>query len=93
MQQSSVDRAQINELEEEEWWVRDLVGLDAYTTEGVHVGTVCDVISGSNQLIEILRLDGDKNNTILVPFVKALVPVVDIKARRVEIVNLPGLLD
>ena len=35
-----VDRAQINELEDEEWWVRDLVGLNA-TLQKVFTSELC----------------------------------------------------
>jgi 16S rRNA processing protein RimM len=87
------DRHQLNQLEQDEWWIKDLVGLDVYTTEGEHVGTVFDVITGTNELLEIKKLGGSESDTALVPFVEALVPVVDIPNRRVEIKNIPGLLD
>jgi len=87
------DRLQLTELDQDEWWVKDLVGLDVYTTDGEHVGTVFDVITGANELLEIKKLGGTESNTALVPFVKALVPVVDIANRRVEIKSIPGLLD
>jgi 16S rRNA processing protein RimM len=86
-------RAQLGNLEEDEFWVRDLVGLDVYTVEGKHIGTVCDIIAGANQLIEIQKLNGTKDDTVLVPFVKALVPTVDMVGRRIEVVDMPGLLD
>jgi 16S rRNA processing protein RimM len=87
------DRDQLNELQQDEWWIKDLIGLDVYTTEGEHVGTVFDVITGSNELLEIKKLGGTESDTALVPFVEALVPVVDIPNRRVEIKAIPGLLD
>lgn len=83
---------QISELEDDEFWVRDLIGVDVFTTEGVKVGTVSDVISGANELLEVTKLGGTKDDAALVPFVKALVPVVDLKANRIEVANLPGLL-
>jgi len=87
------DKEQLAELEQDEWWIKDLVGLDVYTTDGEHVGTVFDVITGSSELLEIMKIGGTESDTKLVPFVKALVPVVDIARRRVEITPLPGLLD
>lgn len=79
-------------LEEDEWWVKDLVGLSVYTTAGQPVGTVISIIDGGNQILEIAQSDATEK-TILVPFVKALVPTVDIKGKRLEVVDLPGLLD
>jgi 16S rRNA processing protein RimM len=83
------ERAQLNELSEDEWWLDDLIGLKAFTVEGRELGTVTAVFGETSQLLEITL--GDDSH--LVPFVKALVPVVDIKGGRVEIVDLPGLLD
>jgi len=84
-------REQLNELEEDEWWVDDLVGLPVFTTEGKEVGTVFGLAGNSAELLEVSNLE--KSATFLIPFVKALVPVVDIKGRRVEVVDVPGLLE
>ena len=82
-------KGQLRELDEDEWWFGDLVGLTAYTTGGARVGVVSAVVESGNYLLEIQ--EGDK--TFLVPFVKALVPVVDIPGKRLEIEPLPGLLE
>ena len=82
-------KSQLRELEEDEFWFGDLVGLTAYTTGGDKIGTISAVIESGNYLLEITA--GEK--THLVPFVKELVPIVDIPGRRVEITAIPGLLD
>jgi 16S rRNA processing protein RimM len=82
-------KSQLRELEEDEWWFGDLVGLTAYTTGGVRVGTVSAIVDSGNYLLEI----ENEGKTFLVPFVKALVPKVDIKGKRLEIEALPGLLE
>lgn len=86
-------RTQIAKLEADEWWISDLVGLTAYTVEGRLIGTICDVITGGNELLEIRKAGDQSEDTILVPFVKALVPVVDVPGGKVVVVNLSGLLD
>lgn len=85
-------KAQIPDLEEDEWWVNDLVGLSVYTTTGRLIGTICGITGGAGELLEVAK-DGNESSTCLIPFVKALVPVVDIKGKRVEVVDLPGLFD
>lgn len=91
-----VDRAELRDLTEDEWWLSDLVGLPVYTTDGRAVGTISSVIDGATPTLEI---KDTKNNpqheakSILIPFVKDLVPVVDIKDKRIEVVDLPGLLE
>ncbi len=85
-------REQLLELESDEWWVEDLVGLSVYITGGGKVGTVKGIIEAGSQLLEI-TMDDSSLESKLVPFVKELVPVVDIAGGRVEITDLPGLLD
>jgi 16S rRNA processing protein RimM len=85
-------RDQLDELDDDEWWISDLVGLPVYTTEGKEIGKVCSIVGENSELLEIAKLD-KPDATVLVPFVKDLVPVVDMKERRIEVVDLPGLLD
>lgn len=89
----TTERKQIRDLDEDEFWMRDLLGLDVFSQEGEKLGTVCDIIGESGEYLEMQRADSEKPGTVLIPFVRALVPTVDIKGRRIEIVNLPGLLD
>jgi 16S rRNA processing protein RimM len=86
-------RAEITQPETDEWWARDLIGLDVYTTEGLLVGTICDVICTGNDLLEVRPADANKKDTIFIPFVKEIVPAVRMDLRRVEINAIPGLLD
>lgn len=86
-----VTRDQLTSLEAGEWWIKDLVGIDVFTTDGLLVGKVADIIDAGNQLLEIQVADSDK--TIMVPFVEALVPVVDPINRRIEVADIPGLLE
>lgn len=89
----ATERKQIRELVEDEFWMRDLVGLEVYSIEGEKLGTICDIVGESGEFLEMRCSNPDKQDTVLIPFVKAIVPTVDIKAKRIEIVNLPGLLD
>jgi 16S rRNA processing protein RimM len=89
----TTERKQIRDLEEDEFWMKDLLGLDVFSTEGEKLGTVCDIIGEAGEYLELKRADAAKTDTVLIPFVKAIVPTVDIKGRRIEIINLPGLLD
>jgi len=74
----------------EEFYDHQLVGLAVHTTEGAPVGEVSDVIHGTGQdLLSIRTPDGGE---VLVPFVSALVPVVDVPGGRLEVADRPGLL-
>ncbi len=76
-------------LEEDEFLIDELVGLDVYDGE-TKVGAVVGVSNnGANDLLSVKTLN---KNISLVPFVKAIVLSVDINARRVQINNIEGLL-
>lgn len=88
--------AELLPLEEEEFWVSDLVGMEVFTTGGARVGTVVSVVSTGSDILEV-RGEGDyaaaEGKTILVPFVKDIVPTVDMSGRRIEVIEIPGLLE
>lgn len=89
----TTDRKQIRDLDEDEFWMRDLLGLDVFSTEGVKLGTICDIVGENGEFLEMKRDNSEKTDTVLIPFVRAIVPTVDLKNRKIEIVNLPGLID
>ncbi|VAW08621.1 16S rRNA processing protein RimM [hydrothermal vent metagenome] len=77
-------------LEIDEFWPEDLVGLQVFTVDGDDLGVIRAVVDGAAQ--DRLRIGLHNGDDVEVPFVAALVPVVDMKARRVE-VDLPvGLI-
>ena len=79
------------ELAEGEFHLLDLVGLEArLTADGPAIGTVTDLISGGNDLLEIKTVDGRK---LLIPFVEAIVPEVQLEDGWLLITPPPGLLE
>ena len=79
------------ELAEGEFHLLDLVGLEArFTADGPAIGTVSDLISGGNDLLEITTADGRK---LLIPFVEAIVPEVRLEEGWLLLTPPPGLLE
>ncbi|HEY9618376.1 MAG TPA: ribosome maturation factor RimM [Microcoleaceae cyanobacterium] len=78
-------------LEEDEFHILDLIGLEVVdqATQTI-VGKVVQLISAGNDLLEVERSDQTR---VLIPFVKAIVPVVDLEQRRIEITPPVGLID
>ena len=87
-----VNAADRPELEEGEFHLLDLVGLEARldANENGAVGIVSDLISGGNDLLEITRPDGHK---LLIPFVEAIVPEVHLKEGWLLLTPPPGLME
>ena len=79
------------ELEKGEYHLLDLIGLEArLSADGEAIGTVSDLISGGNELLELQTPDG---RTLMVPFVEAIVPEVYIKDGWLLLTPPPGLLE
>lgn len=77
--------------DEEAWYERDLVGLAAVTVGGAELGEVTALESRPAQDLLVVRLTDGRE--VLVPFVTAIVPEVDIEGGRVVLDPPPGLLD
>ncbi len=81
----TLDRSALPPPDEEEFYVADLVGLDAVDGEGSKFGTVVGVPNyGGGDLVEVRPVAGGES--LLFAFTKAVVPSVDIAGRRVTIV-------
>ena len=79
------------DLAEGEFHLLDLVGLEArLIADGPAIGTVSDLISGGNDLLEVTTTDGRK---LLIPFVEAIVPEVKLEAGWLLLTPPPGLLE
>jgi 16S rRNA processing protein RimM len=74
----------------DEYYDHQLVGLAAYDVSGTALGEVTGLVHGGAQ--DLLAVRTPDGRDTLVPFVKALVPEVDLAARRVVIADRPGLV-
>jgi 16S rRNA processing protein RimM len=77
----------------EDFYDHDLIGLQVVTAAGELVGAVSDVLHHGQDLLVIEATGSRSGSEILVPFVVAIVPEVDVAARRLVIDPPPGLLD
>lgn len=89
--------------DEDEFYVQDLVGLRVYLqASGEELGRVVDLFdgTGTHDVLRIQLLQGPEEAAavegprhVLLPFAKAMVPVVDVQAGRMEVTPPEGLLD
>lgn len=73
----------------DEFFDRQLIGLDVLDAGGRRAGRVADVIHGPAQDILVIEADAGQR---LVPFVAALVPEVDLGAGTLRLADVQGLL-
>ena len=77
-------------LEEDEYLIDELVGLDVVDKDGAKLGFIVGV--SNNGASDLLSVKTKDKKVSLVPFVKAIVTDVNIKEKKVTINNLEGLL-
>ena len=75
----------------EEFYDHQLVGLAVYDTDGALRGEVTGLVHGGAQ--DLLSIKTPTRRDVLVPFVTALVPEVDLEGRRIVVADRPGLLE
>lgn len=78
----------------EEFYDHQLVGLEVLSTGGELLGSVGEVLHLPGQDVLVVRRGtGEDEREVLVPFVAAIVPTVDLAGRRVVLDPPEGLLD
>lgn len=76
------DRDRLPSLPDDEFYHADLIGMEVFDTGGAALGKVRAIQNfGASDILEIF-VPGRKT-TLLLPFTRAAVPTVDLKARRI----------
>lgn len=84
-----VTREDAVELEENEYFIADLIGLDAVSDEGENLGKISDVLQTGANDVYVIKNKGVKD--ILVPAIEQCVREVNLEENRIVIHLLPGL--
>ena len=84
-----VTRDQAVPLEENEYFIADLIGLQAVSDEGEELGEIADVLQTAANDIYVIKKAGVSD--LLVPAIKDCVKNVDIEGGKIELHLLPGL--
>lgn len=95
-----VDRENAVELEEDEYFLSDLEGLEVVTQEGLKVGVVKSVMpTGANEVL-VVRAEGGllegvniaPGEELLLPSIKECIKKIDVEAGQITVHIMPGLL-
>ncbi len=78
-------------LEEDEFYISDLISLKAYDTEGNYIGEVSGVANLKEQDVLFIKNTGNKEH--IIPFKKEIVPKVDLKQEKIIINIIEGLIE
>ncbi|MCV6577147.1 MAG: ribosome maturation factor RimM [Cohaesibacter sp.] len=86
-----IDRDALPDLDEEEFYYSDLIGLRTELEDGSDFGTILAVHDfGAGELLEVAPKKGKSQ---LLPFTKEVVPSIDLASGKVVLVPPEGLFD
>jgi len=89
-----VDSAELEDVvDPDEFRDHQLIGLAVLAPDGEHVGDVADVLHYGQDLLVVSGSGKRVGAEIMIPFVSAIVPEVDLTAGVLRIDPPPGLLD
>lgn len=78
-------------LEDDEYYVQDLIGIDVSTDAGKNLGTIKDIIfTGSN---DVYVIETDDKKEILIPAIKQCIKQIDMNNKTMVVSLLEGLID
>jgi len=81
------------QLEEDTYFVHDIIGLSVQTDDGKLLGTVTEVLfTGAND-VYIVQTPDEPHRELLLPAIDEVVKVVDLEQGILTVALLPGLLD
>lgn len=85
-----VERKDAVPLEEDEYYIADMLGMSVYTEDGARFGTLRDVMeTGAN---DVYIIDSDEHGQVLLPAIKQCILTVDVEADRMVIHLMEGLI-
>ena len=85
-----IGREQGRELEEGEFFVSDLIGLDVFTVDGEKVGVLKDVLQHAINDVYVVS-SGEKE--YLIPSIEKFVPTIDLDQNKMIIDPIKGMLE
>ena len=86
-----VSRENAVPLEEGEYYIGDLIGMEVYTDDGELLGTLDDVIeTGAN---DVYSVNSKKHGNVLIPAIEYCIMNVDIDLGKMTVRLLPGLIN
>ena len=86
-----VTREDAVELEEDEYFIADLIGMDVISDEGEQLGTISDVLQTGANDVYVISSKGQKD--LLLPAIHECVLDVNVEERTMKVHLMPGLRD
>lgn len=89
----AIPREEQDVLPEGDYYFHQIIGLDVYTTDHLHLGKIKDILSlGSNDVWVVQRPQA-KLKEALIPYIEDIVKEINLDEHRVTIELMEGLVD
>ncbi len=85
-----VERKNAVKLNKDEYFIADLIDMEAVSDDGLYKGKVVDVMTGASNDVYVILLDDDRE--LLLPAIKECILKVDIDKRTILFHLMDGLL-
>lgn len=86
-----VSRDESFELEEGEFFIADMIGIEVFTVSGERVGVLKDVLQYAANDVYVIK--NDEGKEFLIPAVMKFVPEIDIEEGKMIIDPIKGMLE
>jgi 16S rRNA processing protein RimM len=86
-----VSREESRDLEEGEFFISDMIGIEVYTIDGEHIGVLDEVLQYAANDVYVIK--GQEDKEYLIPAIMKFVPTIDMKERKMIIDPIKGMLD
>ena len=85
-----IDREDAVDLDEDEYFIADMIGMKVYTEDGSEFGTLKDVMeTGAN---DVYIIDSLEHGEVLIPAIRECILYVDMDEERITIHLMEGLV-
>ena len=85
-----VPREEAQELDEDEYYIADLIGMNVVLEDGSHFGTLKDVMETG--AIDVYVVEDENGKEVLLPAIKECILDVDVEKNSMTIHLMKGLI-
>ncbi len=86
-----VSRESSRELEEGEFFIADMVGMEVYTVDEKYVGKLDEVLQYAANDVYVIK--DEENKEYLIPATMQFVPIIDMENKKMIIDPIKGMID
>lgn len=89
----AIDQQEQQTLDDDEYYYHQIIGLDVYTTENLHIGKIKDILSLGSNDVWVVKRSQPKLKDALIPYIEDVVKSIDLEKGLVMIELMEGLID